>query len=631
MSGRPSLARSSLVGRRRPTAARSSSSILSRGWPASLRACWLATPLALALLGASPASAQATTVEIQRAAHMLRRMEYGVSPLEIASLLPTASMTQDQLFATYAMGQLTPTGADNVEAAGLLGLYQAAPISLPAIGDSQLATPPAQPATWTIDELSEANIAQALFSSFSFREKMVNFWQRHFNTSQNTNIGKLQKSPFNLSFAQARDYAAYFEWFMNDVFRVKGMDRFYDLLSASAKGQAMLLYLDSYKNGVNGAINENYARELLELHSLGPFSAYISGPGQTTVVPNYAQTDIVACARILSGWQLADTASSPPAQYNFQFNGANHITLGMGPFDVFPSLLSNPPHPLGRYISPYVGVLTVTEDSTSASEGDALLMHLSNSLVTANFVSRKLYRLLISDVEPPVLDPLILQCINAWGTHPLGGGNLQAVLITLLASNRFQNDAAIRYTLPRSPLESLGQTVAGFQGTAFDPTPGQEAASRARIAGVRHLLEDYVGQFLFRYPAPDGYKVDEVTTMRHMGYDRFRQEMYSLFNLGTYPFVTGSVGFDTLGLFVTWGVSLLNETAIVNFLEATLFAYEETPVDKGYLIDFLSRDSAGNPGAPTLAADFAGNMPEYIRRITQFFAFAASLSLNNLK
>src|SRR5205823_1117299 len=103
--------------------------------------------------------------------------------------------------------------------------------------------------------------------------------------------------------------------------RPHALGRFRDLLVATARHPAMLFYLDNWENSAAGSklppngreagINENYARELMELHTLG-------------VDGGYSQDDVVALARILTGWGLPRPRVTPPDRTGFFFDHARH-------------------------------------------------------------------------------------------------------------------------------------------------------------------------------------------------------------------------------------------------------------------------------------------------------------------
>jgi uncharacterized protein (DUF1800 family) len=158
---------------------------------------------------------------------------------------------------------------------------------------------------------SSASLARRVTSDAPFVERLVAFWSNHLCVSS---LGKPQVAPF----------AGHYE---RDVIRPHVLGRFEDMVLASARHPAMLLYLDNAqsigpdskagrattRSGRGRGLNENYARELLELHTVG-----VNG--------GYEQRDVEQLARILTGWSVAgvrsrDGAEGPPG---FLFRSAIH-------------------------------------------------------------------------------------------------------------------------------------------------------------------------------------------------------------------------------------------------------------------------------------------------------------------
>ena len=135
-----------------------------------------------------------------------------------------------------------------------------------------------------------ATYARALLSHRQLSELMVDFWSNHFQTT-------------------AQNIAKY--WEDHHVIRRHALGNFRDLLGASAKSPSMLSFLSNeYSDGANP--NENYARELMELHTLGS-NSFVPGAGYRTQ-PNYNERDVATGAQILSGWS---TRNSPDGQFAF--------------------------------------------------------------------------------------------------------------------------------------------------------------------------------------------------------------------------------------------------------------------------------------------------------------------------
>lgn len=170
----------------------------------------------------------------------------------------------------YIEWQLAPDLIDDSAAEARLAVYDTLNMSSQQVYDTyrNMSNVP-------ILQLMEATVVQAVYSRRQLHQRMVEFWTDHFNIDILDTL-----VPF---FKTTDD---------RDVIRQNAMGTFPDLLNASARSAAMLWYLDNYANRV-GHAQENYARELMELHTLG-----VTGP--------YTQQDVEEVARCFTGWTIAD-------------------------------------------------------------------------------------------------------------------------------------------------------------------------------------------------------------------------------------------------------------------------------------------------------------------------------------
>jgi uncharacterized protein (DUF1800 family) len=127
-----------------------------------------------------------------------------------------------------------------------------------------------QRANGVMVELSEQKLLRAVYSERQLQEVLTDFWFNHFNVD----VRKIDDRPVMVEYER-------------DVIRPHVLGRFRDLLGATAKSPAMLFYLDNWLSRDRG-LNENYARELMELHTLG-------------VDGGYTQADVVNVARAFTG------------------------------------------------------------------------------------------------------------------------------------------------------------------------------------------------------------------------------------------------------------------------------------------------------------------------------------------
>ncbi|MGE0520012.1 MAG: DUF1800 family protein [Candidatus Binatia bacterium] len=274
-----------------------------------------------------------------------------------------------------------------------------------SIDDSELALRLGAPAT-TKAELQRQTLLRAIYSRRQLLEVLTLFWDNHFNTD----INKHQNTGYEVA--------------ENAEFRARALGRFRDLLGASAKSPAMLLYLDN-ATSQRLAPNENYARELMELHTLG-------------VDGGYTQTDVEQVARAFSGWTVVNG--------QFAFDAANHDTAA--------KVVLGQALPGGRGIE----------------DGEQVLDILAAHPSTARFVCTKLSQVLVADAPPA---SLVERCA---GEYLATGGQIAAVVRIIVRSPEFAEPSVFRAKV-RTPVEmavfwarALGANTdaAGLHATVSD-------------------------------------------------------------------------------------------------------------------------------------------------------------------
>src|SRR5438034_9199773 len=314
-------------------------------------------------------------------------------------------------------------------------------------------------------ELQQLAIVRATLSERQLREVMVDFWTNHFNFF----VGK-GADRFLLP-----SYIA-------ETIRPRVLGRFEDLLIATAESPAMLFYLDNAQSVAPGSapprpfrpfspffgrrrfgmnempedrrrqrptgINENYARELLELHTLG-------------VDGGYTQQDIIEVARIFTGWSI-----EPPER------GAGFVFRDWA-------------HDRG---TKHVFGLTFQDDGKD--EGIRLLKFLANQPATMHHVSAKLCTRFVAD-DPP--DGCIDAAVAAWQQTR---GDMRAVLRAIFTSPDFWDARVVRAKV-KTPVEFV---VSAVRATAIEPDDTPRLAQ----------LVARLGEPLYEQPAPTGYAETEA-------------------------------------------------------------------------------------------------------------------------
>ncbi len=284
----------------------------------------------------------------------------------------------------------------------------------------------AVPRNVVANELQQAKVIREIYSERQLQEVMTDFWINHFNVFQ------------------YKDQCVYFTTaYERDTIRPHALGKFYDLLVATAQSPAMLVYLDNWlsigphsqaagNNGMTG-LNENYGRELLELHTLG-------------VDGGYTQADVTEFARVMTGW----TVAQPEDGAKFQFDARRHDP----------------------------GVKTVLGQKfyeAGVDEGLRALDMLAHQPATAHFVSRSIATRFVAD-DPP--DALVERMA---ATFLSTDGDIREVMRTMLRSPEFWSvklyDAKFK-----TPLEFL---VSAIRASGAEVTAADSLVQNLNAMGMR--------------------------------------------------------------------------------------------------------------------------------------------------
>jgi uncharacterized protein (DUF1800 family) len=296
-------------------------------------------------------------------------------------------------------------------------------------------------------EAAVRSILRDLYSPYQLREQLTWFWLNHFNVH-------LYKSNIRLLIGNYEDKAL----------RTHALGKFRDLLAATLHHPAMLRYLDNDQNAA-GHINENYAREIMELHTMG-------------VGSGYTQTDVQELARILTGASVNQAPQSAPppkltpeqqAQYQraglFEFNPVRH-DFGDKMF-------------LGHVVK-----------GRGLAEIDEALDLLSRAPATSHFISRKLAMYFVSDNPSPAL----VEKMSA--TFRQTDGDIAAVLKTMFGSPEFQSSLGLQFKDPMRYVISAVR-LAYDDKVILNPSP--------ILGWLGRMAEP-----LYGHETPDGYPLAEA-------------------------------------------------------------------------------------------------------------------------
>jgi uncharacterized protein (DUF1800 family) len=289
------------------------------------------------------------------------------------------------------------------------------------------------------EELAQAKLMRAVYSERQLEEVMTDFWFNHFNVF----VGKGPERLLLTNYEQ-------------ETIRPRALGKFEDLLAATAKSPAMLFYLDNWLSvgpnsmqaqGIpdrpmrygpygrprrfpanqnarkkNSGLNENYGRELLELHTL-------------SVNGGYSQRDVTEVAKVFTGW----TVEKPFEGMGFRYDPRMHEP--------------GPKFVLGHRIKP-----------NGEGEGKEVLHLLATSPQTAHFISLKLAQRFVSDDPPPALVDRMAK------TFEKKKGDIREVLTTLFQSPEFWADSSYRAKV-KTPLEFVASALRATGADVNDALP----------------------------------------------------------------------------------------------------------------------------------------------------------------
>jgi uncharacterized protein (DUF1800 family) len=298
-------------------------------------------------------------------------------------------------------------------------------------------------------EAGRARLLRAVESPHQLEEVMVEFWFNHFNVFEGKGLDRVLVANYE-----------------REAIRPYALGRFRDLLGATAHHPAMLFYLDNWLSTAPGfvprhgphasgkpgptGLNENYARELMELHTLG-------------VDGGYSQHDVTELARILTGWRF-DLRHASTRETLFVFDARRH-----DPGDK---------EWRGRHVG-----------ARGQAEGEWALDVLARDPATAHHLAFELAQYFVADQPPPSLVDRLAQRYLATD------GDIREVLKTLFDSREFR-DPAVRGAKFKTPYRFV---VSAMRAS------GQPVTDAKPLLGALRQL----GMPLYGCPTPDGYKNTE--------------------------------------------------------------------------------------------------------------------------
>lgn len=446
---------------------------------------------------ANRAAASAPLGERERATHALNRLAFGPRPGDVDRVLSIGvdrwieqqlrgGMEESEALATHLarrsfLNQSARTLARNFPPPNVLRLLRDSSVSR---ADSLELRRAALQGRAFVGELLSARIARAVASERQLDEVIVDFWLNHFSVFAGKN-------------ARMRYYLPQYE---RDAIRPHALGRFRDLLGAVAHSPAMLLYLDNVLSVADSqptllsravaerrlrramsrapladaardrveqllsnrprGLNENYARELLELHTMG-------------VDGGYSQQDVIEVARAFTGWTVRPLRALRDGRLendrDFVFNPAAH--------DAGEKLVLGHRLPHGR----------------GERDGEEVLDIVASHPSTARHIATKLVQRFVMDSAPATLVDRVARVFRE------SDGDIRETLAALVGSDEFFSRSAYRAKV-KSPFEVVVSAVRALGGGGGQGAPPQFDSTPFTAAVIARL-----GQPLYGQEAPDGY------------------------------------------------------------------------------------------------------------------------------
>ena len=372
-----------------------------------------------------PAAASGPVLTSDRNLHMLRRLTYGPSPTSAAEINAQGPLR-------WLLNQLNPAAIDDHVCTGYLARYPRLNWTIPQVRAAL------NNGAWDVmSDLGQASLLRATWSKRQLFELMVEFWSNHLNVT----------NPSSDVWDSRHDYD-------KNVIRKYTFGKFSDMLWASANHPAMMRYLNN-ADSAPPDYNENYGRELLELHTVG-------------VDAGYTEVEMRNSALIMSGYGVHDPWPEDATTGIFEYHPENH----------------------------YVGAVSVlgfssanTTQAGGYALGKAYVAYLATHPATARRIADKLVTRFISDDPHPGLAARLA------ATYLANGTAIVPVLKQLFTSREFLYSVGLKV---RRPMEDL---IATLRTLEITPDPG------TGVDGLQALWwqSDSMGQQPMAWHLPNGY------------------------------------------------------------------------------------------------------------------------------
>jgi uncharacterized protein (DUF1800 family) len=366
-------------------------------------------------------------ITTDEAAHLYRRMAFGGSQAEVAELALKERDAAVDFFLNYSQ-----IGNSSMENLLQTSFDFSNPDDFPKFNRAEIQR-------WWFTRM--------VHTSRQFEEKMTLFWHNHFATAAS-------KVPEIFMFIQ------------NQTLRARALDRFDLLLGGIAKDPAMLIWLDGITN-VRGRPNENWARELQELFTMG-IKDVVTGE------PNYDERDVQEIARAFTGWKFFGPSRTDPDRYNYRFF-------------INPNEFDNTPKTVYGQIANFTG--------------EEIITLVSARRATARFLVTKLFEFFVYPLGSSAADKATIEKFA--DVYMSSNHSIRELVRAIFVSDEFFSERA-RFALVKSPVDLIVGSIR-MLGARYNPG---SVARRDQSSNILAQVSTFLGQELFNPYDVAGWKLN---------------------------------------------------------------------------------------------------------------------------
>lgn len=463
-------------------------------------------------------------ISFEEAAHLLRRMGFGGPPEEIQDLVGRGREGAVDYLLNY--GQIDNSALD-------IALEQSFDFSNP--NDNR---------SFNQNEIRRWWIVRFVLTRRQFEEKMTLFWHNHFATA----ISKVNIGNGVLMFLQ------------NQTLRRHALDRFDTLLLKVAQDPAMLVWLDGITN-VRGQANENFARELQELFTMG-ITDVVTGE------PNYTEEDVKEIARAFTGWRFRRARGNDPFNFEFLIDPSQHDN---GPKEIYGQIAN--------------------------FSGEDVVQVLAARRATARFLVKKVFDFFVYPLTDSAADKATIEQFA--DVYVNGDHSIKALLRAIFVSDQFYSSRA-RFAMVKNPVEFIVGAIRMLGGSY---KPGTTRGDSGRRDGNLYTASRNLGMDLFNPPDVAGWDLNLGWMNTATALNRFNfANQFATLRFGRNEPIGAYLTIEQLMGFIK-----ANAKKTVKKLLSRLGPLEVSSETVKTLRNYLLKDDQGVVGDPVMDEAFADN------------------------